>query len=114
MSRFDKVHMVVRAPAGTVLPGGGTVYGVRVGAGGSIFPAGTAAADQAFGVICYAGGSYIAGDIVSVMKKGEIVEFPGSAGSPYYAGVGGTVSLTSTNAQQVGTTIEGSRLVVDL
>jgi hypothetical protein len=106
--------MIVRAPAGTVLPGSSTVYGVRIGAGGSVFPSGTAAGQAAFGVICYAGGSYVAGDIVSIMKKGEIVGFGGSAGSPYYAGVGGTLSLTSTNATQVGTTIEGGRLVVDL
>lgn len=114
MSRFDKVHMVVRAPAGTVLPGGGTVYGVRIGAGGSAFLSGTVAGEDADGVICYAGGSYLAGEIISMLKHGEIVEFPGSAGTTYYAGTGGIVSTTSTNATKVGTTIEASRLVVDL
>ena len=114
MARFDKAWVIVRAPAGTVLPGGGTVYAVKVGAGGSIFLGGTAAADVPFGVICYAGGSYAAGDPVSIMKHGEIVGFGGSAGSPYYGGTGGIVSLTSTNATKVGYTIEGGRLVVDL
>jgi hypothetical protein len=49
-----------------------------------------------------------------MLVRGEVVEFGGSAGSAYYAGVGGTLSLTSTNAQKVGFTVEGDRLVVTL
>ena len=112
MARIDKVVQIVRATAGTALPSG-TVIGVVITAGGSVFPSGTAAGQAADGVVCY-GGSIVAGDTIGVMLRGEIVEFGGSAGSAYYAGVGGTLSLTSTNATKVGKTIEGGRLVVTM
>jgi hypothetical protein len=48
------------------------------------------------------------------MRLGEIVEFGGTAGGTYYAGVGGTLSTTSTNATKVGSTIEGNRLIVTM
>lgn len=110
MARIDKVTMIVRATAGTALTG---VLGVMVNSGGSVVPAGTAAADQAFGVVCLPG-TIAAGSPVGVLIAGELVEFGGSAGSVYYAGVGGTLSTTSTNSAKVGTTIEGSRLVVHM
>lgn len=110
MARIDKAWIMVRATAGTALTG---LLGVRVGSGGSIFPSGTALVDRAFGVVCLPG-TIAAGEPVGVMKRGEIVEFGGSAGSVYYAGANGSVSLTSTDSQKVGTTIEGSRLVVEL
>lgn len=108
MARIDKAWQVVRAPAGTALSG---CIGVRIASGGSVFPAGTAAGENAIGVVCLPG-TIAAGDPVGVLTRGEIVEFGGGAGSAYYAGVGGTLSTTTTNATKVGTTIEGSRLVV--
>lgn len=108
MARIDKVTMIVRATAGTALTG---VLGVRVGAGGSIFPSGTAAGDQAFGVVCLPG-TIAAGSPVGVLKAGEIVEFGGTAAGTYYAGANGSVSTTSTNSAKVGQTLDGTRLVV--
>lgn len=108
MARIDKVTMVVRAIAGTALTG---IKGVRFDTDGSVIYAGTAAGQAAVGVVCLPG-TIADGEPVGVIVRGEIVEFGGSAGSAYYAGEGGTVSLTSTNATQVGTTVEGDRLVV--
>jgi len=110
MARWDKVMVAHRAIAGTALTG---VIGVRIGAGGSVFPAGTALVDRAFGVVTLPG-TIAAGEPVAVVVNGEVVEFGGSAGSVYYAGAGGTLSLTSTNSEKVGTTLEGDRLVVKM
>lgn len=108
MARYDKMHMVVRAIAGTALTG---VKGVRFDANGEVVYAGTAAGQTAIGVVCLPG-TIAAGDPVGVLVRGEIVEFGGSAGSVYYAGSNGTISTDSTSATQVGVTVEGNRLVV--
>lgn len=110
MARIDKVTMIVRATAGTALTG---TLGVYINAGGSVVPGGTAAGQAAWGVVCLPG-TVAAGDPVGVMRLGEIVEFGGTAGGTYYAGVGGTLSTTSTNATKVGSTIEGNRLIVTM
>jgi hypothetical protein len=85
--------------------------GVKLNSGGSVIPSGTAAADKAIGLV-FAAGSAAAGEVVSVLTRGEIVEFGGSVGTKYYAGTGGVVGTASTNTQLVGTTVEGDRLVV--
>lgn len=108
MARIDKVTQIVRAIAGTALSG---LLGVVINPGGSAVPAGTAAGSAAIGVVCL-GGTVAAGKPVGILTAGEIVEFGGSAGSTYYAGTNGTVSLTATNATRVGWTVEGDRLVV--
>ena len=110
MARIDKVTMIFRATAGTALTG---TKGVRLDAGGSVVYSGTAAGEAAVGVVCLPG-TIAAGKPVGVLMRGEIVEFGGSAGSAYYAGVSGSVSTTSTNATQIGFTVEGDRLVVNM
>lgn len=112
MSRIDKVTFAVRAIAGTVYPGG-TVTGVYVAAGGSIMPSGTGAGSAAFGVVC-PGGTIAKGQPIAVLKRGEIVEFGGSAATVFYAGVAGALGTASANATKVGTTIEGDRLVLEM
>lgn len=109
MPRIDKVTFSFRAIAGTVLTG---VQAVKVGTGGSVVLAGTAAGD-ATGVTCVAG-TITAGRPVSVLRDAEIVEFAGSAGSPYYSVGGGTVGLTPATGVKVGFTCEGDRLIVAL
>jgi hypothetical protein len=108
MARIDKATQVVRALAGTALTG---VLGVVINSGGSAVPSGTAAGSGAVGIVVLPG-TTAAGHPVGILVAGEVVEFGGSAGSIYYAGTGGTVSLTSTNATKVGWTVEGDRLVV--
>lgn len=58
-----------------------------------------------------------AGDTVDVMKLGEIVEWPGAAGTVYTAltttGVIGTAAVDATHTR-IGSTVEATRLVVDV
>lgn len=111
MARYDKVHMIVRAPAGTALATAGAVQSVGLNAGGSVVPSGTA---DALGVIVVPG-TVAAGHVVGVLLRGEIVEFGGSVGVDYYAGAGGTIGTAGggTNTK-VGFTVEGDRLVVTM
>lgn len=112
MARYDKVHMIVRAPAGTALATGGAVQNVMLNAGGSVVPSG---ADDALGVIIIPSGTVVAGHVVGMLLRGEIVEFGGSVGTDYYAGAGGTVGTASGGgATKVGFTVEGDRLVVTM
>lgn len=53
-----------------------------------------------------------AGDVVDVMKEGEIVDVVGlAAGTKYYANADGTLGTTNTNPY-VGHTVEADRLIV--
>jgi len=106
MARIDKVTFSFRAIAGTALTG---VQAVKVNASGQVVLAGTAAGD-AWGVTVVAG-TITSGRPVSVFRAAEVVEFAGSAGSPYYAIGGGSVGLTSGGVQ-VGFTVEADRLVI--
>lgn len=111
MARYDKIWMQVRAPAGTALATGGAVRSVKLDAGGSIVPSGTA---DALGVIIVPG-TIAAGRQASFMVRGEIVEFGGSIATAYYAGAGGTVGTAGAGGHTaVGFTVEGDRLVVTM
>lgn len=111
MARYDKVHMIVRAPAGTALATGGSVQSVMLNAGGSVVPSGTA---DALGVIVVPG-TVTAGHVIGVLLRGEIVEFGGSVGKNYYAGAGGTIGTANpTTNTKVGFTVEATRLVVTM
>lgn len=108
MARYDKINMIVRAPAGTALIG---LQNVNLNAGGSVVPS---AANNALGVTCNAG-TIAAGRTVGILLLGEIVEFGGSVATAYYAGAGGTIGTASGgSAVKVGFTVEGDRLVVDM
>ncbi len=111
MARYDKVHMIVRAPAGTALATGGSVISVGLNAGGSVVPSGTA---DALGVVVVPG-SVGAGHVIGVLLRGEIVEFGGSVAKNYYAGAGGTIGTAGVGTNsKVGFTVEGDRLIVTM
>jgi len=110
MSRIDKAHVVVRGIAGTALTG---FKGVYFATGGSVLPSGTAAGSEADGVVCIPG-TIAAGRPVGVIMRGEIVEFGGSAGTDYYAGVAGAIGTAAANSTKVGVTVEGDRLVIKM
>lgn len=111
MARYDKVHMLVRAPAGTALATAGAVSAVKLNAGGSVVLAGTA---DALGVIIVPG-TVAAGHVVGILLRGEVVEFGGSAGKGYYAQAGGTVGTANpTTDTSIGFTVEADRLVVTM
>jgi hypothetical protein len=109
VARIDKAWMVVRGTAGTALTG---LLGVKPNAGGSIVPCGSS---DALGVVVLPG-TISAGRPVSVLVRGEVVEFGGTAGTKYYASNGGagTLVTSATNTSLVGYTIEGDRLVVTM
>lgn len=107
MTRIDKVLVSFRGTAGTALTG---TFGAKLNAGGSVIPAGTAA-DDAKGVCCIPG-TIAAGQPVSVLMHGELVEFSGAAGTTYYStGTGGSIG-TATTGTKIGFTVEASRLVI--
>lgn len=111
MARYDKVHMLVRALAGTALATAGNVRTVKLDAGGSVVPSGSA---DAIGVVIVPG-TITAGHVVGVLLRGEIVEFGGSVASGYYAGAGGTIGTAGSGTNTlVGFTVEGDRLVVTM
>ena len=111
MARYDKVHMIVRAPAGTALATGGSVRAVGLNAGGSVVTAGTA---DALGVIIVVG-TVTAGHVVGMLLRGEIVEFGGSVGKNYYSGAGGTPGTAGAGTNtSIGFTVEGDRLIVTM
>jgi hypothetical protein len=109
VARYDKVHMIVRAPAGTALATAGSVQSVTLNAGGSVVPASAA---NALGVIVVPG-TITAGHVIGMLVHGEIVEYGGVAGTKYYSQAGGTVG-TASSATPVGWTVEADRLVVDM
>jgi hypothetical protein len=107
MARIDKVVMAVRATAGTALSG---LQAVKLDAGGSVVPSGTA---DAFGVTC-PGGTIAAGAPVAILLRGEVIEFSGAAATDYYAVTGGGTIGTATGGTRIGKTVEASRLVVTM
>lgn len=120
MSRIDKYDSKdggFRAPLGFDLPEGdiGLAIGVGLDANGRVVRGSGNTGVK--GVLVLTQVKNI-GDIVDVMTDGELVEFPGVAGTNYYADAAGVVGTGATEADgttattYVGCTVEGSRLVV--
>lgn len=116
MARIDKVIQVVRGKAGTAFAANGSVIAVGVGAGGSIFPAGTT---EALGVLIVNakrgpyGTAVAAGDRVDILRIGEVVEFGGTAGDDIFAGADG--ALGTSGSVKIGVVMDGGqRLVVTM
>lgn len=113
MARYDKYDPKdggFRAPLAADFPAGSlnTVVGVGLDTSGRVVVGG--------GNTGVKGGLVLtkvrrAGEVVDVMTDGEIVEFPGVAGTNYYADAAGVVSTTNTG-KYLGCTVEGTRLVV--
>lgn len=117
--RIDKAGEVVRGVAGTAFAATGTAIGVIVGAGGSIIRSNGGTCDGilvpnanrgAYGTVT------AAGERVDLLRRGEIVEFGGTAGDRIYAGTGGTLlANTAAGNKYVGVVMDGGeRLVVGL
>lgn len=118
MSRYDKYDPKAgghRAPLFADFPAAnaGKIYGVGINATGDCVIG--AGATGIIGVLCLTK-KQNAGDIVDIMRNGEIVEFAttagvaGTPGTKYYAAADGTVSTTNTGVP-IGYTVEGSRLI---
>ena len=117
MARIDKYHPVAsgfRAPLAADWAGSATPVGVGLDSNGRVTVGVSVAAVGIIGVLCKPGAAK-AGDIVDVMRSGEIVEFAGAAGTAYTANTTtGVISNAAASATQirVGFTIEATRLRV--
>lgn len=125
MSRYDKIDPHVgnfRAPLAADLTsiaatGAGNPIGVSLDANGRVV-VGAAGNTGIFGLLVTTENKK-AGDIVDVMRHGEIVEMSGlTAGTTYYVNATTGALETAapaagTNKLQAGRTVEATRLVVD-
>lgn len=125
MARFDKVPPggTFRAPLAAALTNPALMNittGVALDANGRVV-VGSAGNTGVVGVVIFEHAMAV-GDIIDVMKRGEIVEFdspddatPRVAGTNYYVvPATGAVTATATSNIPIGHTVEKSRLVVDL
>lgn len=115
MARIDKYDPVgggFRAPLAAAYTGSAVPLAVGLNSSGQIVAG--AGATGIVGVVCLPG-NHVAGEVVDVMKDGELVEFAGVAGTPYTANTTtGVITSAAASATQifVGFTVELSRLVV--
>ena len=115
MARIDKYSGVgcgFRAPLAADRSGSALPVGVGLDVNGRV----VAGAGQTgiIGVLCKPDNAK-AGDIVDIMKDGELVEFAGAAGTVYTANTTtGVIDDTAASATQivVGHTVEATRLIV--
>lgn len=117
MSRIDKTEPNVgsfRAPLNAALTGGAAPLGVGInGSGRVVVGAGTT------GVVGVIVSPYdkAAGDIIDVLKLGQLVEFGGAAGTKYTANTTtGVITSGAASATQkvIGHTVEADRLVLNV
>lgn len=115
MARIDKSNPeagTTRAPLNAAYTGASAPLGVGLNSSGRV----VAGAGQTgiIGVVCIPEDK-AAGDIVDVMRNGEIVDFVGAAGTRYSANTTtGVISNAAGSATQkvIGHTVEATRLVV--
>lgn len=95
----------------------GKVQGVSLNGSGRVVIGGGAVADIT-GVICPTE-PMAAGDVIDVLRLGDIVEFTttagaaSTAGTKYYSATSGAISTTNTG-KLVGQTVEAGRLVLNV
>jgi len=117
MARFDKYNPVSggsRAPLAAAYTGAVAALAVGLNSSGRV----VAGAGQSgiVGVVAIPT-NRAAGDVVDMMRSGEIVDFIGAAGTVYTANTTtGVISATAKSATQipVGFTVEATRLVVNV
>lgn len=124
MARYDKVDPIsgsTRAPLAAntnahdgVIGGGTAPIGVGLDTSGRVVAG--AGNTGIIGVLCLPSNKK-AGDVVDVMRAGEIVEIGGTAGTTYTANTTtGAITNAAASATQikVGHTVEAGRLVVNV
>lgn len=98
---------------GRVVVGGGGQTGI-VGVLVKNMPAGSVAGSAQLAAVMAAPMGAMAGDIVDVMTKGEIVDIALAAGTDYYAdATTGALTTTAEGNFYVGHTVEATRLIVN-
>jgi len=117
MARIDKIlpgDGAFRAPLAADWTGQAAPVGVGLDVNGRVTVGVSVAAVGIVGVLCKPDNAK-AGDVVDIMKDGELVEFAGAAGTAYTANTTtGVISNAAVSATQikVGFTIEATRLIV--
>jgi hypothetical protein len=116
MARIDKYDPVdggFRAPLAAAWAGQATPLGVGLDSSGRVVPGG--GNTGIIGVLCKPNAA-VAGEIVDIMRDGELVEFAGgTAGTQYTANTTtGVISNAAASGTQiaVGFTVEATRLHV--
>lgn len=115
MARIDKYDPVdggFRAPLAANWAGSEDPIGVGLDVNGRVVPG--AGQSGIVGVLCKPDAA-AAGDIVDIMRDGELVEFAGDPGTAYTAATAdGVISNAAAGAAQipVGFTVEATRLIV--
>lgn len=118
MARFDKVVQVFRAKLEDALVAANVdkVYGVSINGNGRVQMDSAAIADIT-GVIVPTRPMAV-GEVIDVMRIGEIVEFTetdgdaSTAGTKYYAAAADGLVSTTNTGKLIGETVEIGRLVV--
>jgi hypothetical protein len=114
MARFDKYDPLSGGSRGPLNAdmAKGVFIGVGINSSGRVVVG--AGQTGIVGVVA-ATRAMVAGDIIDIMRSGEVVEFAGAAGTVYTANTTtGVISAAAASATQVpiGYTIEATRLVV--
>lgn len=115
MARIDKYNPVgggFRAPLAADRAGAAAPVGVGLDVNGRVVAG--IGVTGIVGVLCKPDDA-VAGEVVDIMKDGELVEFAGAAGTVYTANtVTGVISNAAASATQivVGHTVEATRLIV--
>lgn len=114
MARVDKTESavgVVRAPLAGAWTGSATPKGFGIDANGRAVPG--EGQSGVLGVVCQPK-SKNAGDIIDIIKLGDLLEFAGVAGTKYYAAAADGVISTTNTGKFVGVTVEATRLVITM
>lgn len=117
MARIDKTEPNVgsfRAPLDANLTGAAAPLGVGINSSGRV----VAGAGQT-GIVGIIVSPYdkVAGDIIDVLKLGQLVEFGGAAGTVYTANTTtGAITNGAASATQkvIGHTVEADRLIINV
>lgn len=117
MARIDKSNPeagTTRAPLAAAYTGASAPIAVGLNSSGRVVPG--AGQTGIIGVVCLPNDK-AAGEIIDVMRNGEIIEFAGAAGTKYTANTTtGVISNAAASATQIviGHTVEATRLVVNV
>lgn len=115
MARIDKYDPVgggFRAPLAAAYTGSAVPLAVGLNSSGQVVAG--IGATGIVGIVCLPG-NHAAGEVIDVMKDGELVEFAGVAGTVYTANTTtGVITSAAASGTQilVGFTVEATRLVV--
>lgn len=118
MARIDKSDPNVgsfRAPLAAAYTGATAPIGVGLNASGRVV-AGAGANGEIHGIVCLPE-DHPAGEVIDVLKLGELVDFAGVAGTVYTANTTtGVISSAAASGTQivVGHTVEATRLVLNV